>query len=177
MDWTDFSDNDSALAIANSGTPGCWAAQDLIRFSLLRSGTAVEDGALYPDPGSYDNGVHEYWFAFRAHEAFDLEKAAELGNILNRMPTESAELPEGEWLSWDKGNIALSSAERVGNELILRFYEYCGKRCETSLSGDWVKNHEIHEITPIGEVVSPVENGIVSFAPFEIKTLAVTIKK
>jgi hypothetical protein len=106
-----------------------------------------------------------------------LEKAAELGNILNRMPTESAELPEGEWLSWDKGNIALSSAERVGNELILRFFEYCGKRCETRLSGDWVKEHEIHEITPVGEVVSPVKNCIMTFAPFEIKTLAVTIKK
>ena len=177
LDWTDFSDNDSALAIANSGTPGCWAAQNLIRFSLLRSGISVEDGSIYPDPGSYDNGVHEYWFAFRAHDALDLEKAAELGNILNRMPTESAELPEGEWLSWNKGNIALSSAERVGSELILRFYEYCGKRCENCLSGDWVNGHEIHEITPVGEVVSPVKNGIISFAPFEIKTLAVTLKK
>ena len=43
-DWCDFSDSRAALAIANSGTPGCHAAGENITFSLLRSGTAVEDG-------------------------------------------------------------------------------------------------------------------------------------
>ena len=173
LDWNDFSDLDSALAIANSGTPGCSVNEKSIFYSLLRSGTALEDGSLFPDPGSFDNGTHEYWFAFRAHKPFALGEARELGDILNRMPTESNPLPEGEWLAWDKGNIAISSAEQKDGSLILRFYEYAGKQTEVSFSGSWLKGKKLSEITPTGEPIRENIKMPAVFAPFEIKTFAV----
>ncbi|MBQ7206674.1 MAG: GntR family transcriptional regulator [Lentisphaeria bacterium] len=173
LDWSDFSDARTALAIANSGTPGCSVSGSHVAFSLLRSGTGVEDGCLEPDPGSYDNGIHEYRFAFRAHEPGGIDKAAELGNILNRMPTESRLLSEGEWLSWDRGNIALSAAMRKDGRLILRFYEFCGRKTAVTLSGSWVDGKTIREITPEGDFLKDVPARCADFAPFEIKTLAV----
>lgn len=173
LDWCDFADQHSAFAIANDGTPGCWSAGNDITFSLLRSGTAVEDGSLEPDPGAYDNGVHEYWFAFRVHAPGEIWKAAELGSILNRMPSETAPLPEGEWLSWDRENIALSCAERKDGKLILRFFEFCGKRSVVKFSGMWVNGKKLNEITPEGEFVRNVPDSGAVFAPGEIKTLSV----
>ncbi|MBR2427073.1 MAG: GntR family transcriptional regulator [Lentisphaeria bacterium] len=175
LDWNDFADQNHAFAIANNGTPGCWAAGDKIMFSLLRSGTAMEDGAVKPGPDSFDNGVHEYWFAFRIHEPGDLCKAAELGNILNRMPTESRPLPEGEWLSWDRENIALSCAEQKDGRLILRFYEFCGKRTQVRFTGSFVDGRTLLEIIPEGEELSIVKEQTVEFASNEIKTFVVTI--
>lgn len=176
LDWTDFSDRRTGLAIANNGIPGCWASGSKITFSLCRSGTAVEDGAMEAGPGGYDNGVHEYWFAFRVHKPGELWKAAELGNILNRMPSESRPLPEGEWLSWDRKNIELSSAEKKGNSLILRFYEFYGKRSDVTLSGAWIDDADIVEIMPTGDKICDVQKNKITFAPFEIKTLMVTPK-
>lgn len=173
LDWNDFSDGHAALAIANSGTPGCWAAGDKIRFSLLRSGTMVQDGSLYPDPGSFDNGKHEYWFAFRAHDAFSVEQANELANILNGMPCESEKLPEGEWLSWNRDNVALSAVQQENDARIVRFYEYAGKQSELTLSGSWVTGRKIAEILPTGEIVRDAIKGGIQFEPFEIKTFKI----
>ena len=173
LDWCDFSDSCAALAIANSGTPGCRAAGNDITFSLLRSGTGVEDGCLEPDPGAYDNGIHEYWFAFRVHGPGDITKAAELGNILDRMPSESRSLPEGEWLSWDRGNIALSAAMRKDGRLVLRFYEFCGKKTAVTFSGAWVDGKTMKEIAPGGNFLKNVSARRAVFAPGEIKTFEV----
>ena len=173
LDWSDFADDRAALAIANSGTPGCWSAGNDVTFSLLRSGTAVEDGALVPDPGSFDNGVHEYLFAFRAHQPGELWKAAELGNILNRMPSESVPLPEGQWLSWDRDNIALSSAFRKDGRLILRFFEFAGRKCQVGFSGSWVDAGTLSEITPEGAFLRELPGNTAVFAPGEIKTLSI----
>lgn len=173
LDWCDFADQHSAFAIANSGTPGCRHSGNDVSFSLLRSGTAVEDGCLEPDPGSYDNGVHEYWFAFRVHEPGEIWKAAELGNILNRTPSEAPELPEGEWLDWDRENIALSGAERADGKLILRFFEFCGKRTPVRFSGAWLNGKKMKEIAPEGKFLREVPDSCAVFAPGEIKTFSV----
>ena len=174
-DWCDFSDSRAALAIANSGTPGCHAAGENITFSLLRSGTAVEDGCLEPEPGAYDNGIHEYWFAFRSHAPGDICKAAELGNILNRMPSESRPLPDGEWLSWDRDNIALSAAMLKEGRMILRFYEFCGHKTAVRFSGSWVEGKKMTEITPTGEFLQDIPDRRAIFSIGEIKTFCVEI--
>ena len=84
----------------------------------------------------------------------------------------SATMPRP-WLSWDRGNIALSAAMRKDGRLILRFYEFCGRKTAVTLSGSWVDGKTIREITPEGDFLKDVPARCADFAPFEIKTLAV----
>ena len=73
--------------------------------------------------------------------------------------------------------IALSSAERKDGKLILRFYEFCGNRTSVGFSGAWVNGRIIEEITPAGEKLGRLKNSAAAFAPFEIKTFAVTNRR
>lgn len=120
-------DSSRALSIANNGTPGHQFANSAILISLLRSPTATADGGYKPEPGAMDNGKHVYEFAFRPHLAYHQEEGLELGDLLNRMPEQIAEIPfTGSLISWKEKNIRLSSIRRVPDGLIVRLFEAIG---------------------------------------------------
>jgi alpha-mannosidase len=179
LNWVDYSDADGGLAVANTGTPGHQLIGGDILISLLRSGTAVADGGMTPQPGALDNGVREYEFAFCAHKPDDLNAALRLGRVLNRPPVahvsevRNAPVSPRSLVSWNASSVAMSAFFRSPDgSLILRLYEALGRQASVRLSFG-AGNFEVTECAMDGSggMECPPE---IKFAPFEIKTLKLT---
>ena len=178
LNWVDYSDSRGGLAIANSGTPGHQLVGGNVLVSLLRSGTRCVDGSMVPQPGAYDNGVHEFEFAFRPHAPGELSKAIELGSRLNRPPTVHISDVKGKtvkpssFIRWNADNVVLSSLRRSGACCILRLYESLGR----STTVEFASDHDGFELmeTDLEEKSDTALLGrTASFRPFEIKTFKI----
>jgi alpha-mannosidase len=178
LNWVDYSDSRGGLAIANSGTPGHQLVGGNVLVSLLRSGTRCVDGSMVPQPGAYDNGVHEFEFAFRPHAPGELSKAIELGSRLNRPPTVHVSNGKGKpvkpssFIRWNPDNVVLSSLRRSGACCILRLYESLGR----STTVEFASDHDGFELmeTDLEEKNDTALLGrTASFRPFEIKTFKI----
>ncbi len=174
LNWVDYSDNSRGLAVANTGTPGHQLVGGDILVSLLRSGTLRADGGMVPQPGSYDNGVHCYEFAFRPHRAGEQYKALELGWLLNHPPRVSVgpgkkAVAALSFLHWNARQVALSGWYRDGDAWVVRLYEALGATAFVNLKSDLGK-FTLFETDIAGE--NPVKTAPekIKFRPFEIKT-------
>lgn len=173
LHWVDYRDKAVGLAMANAGTPGHQLVGGTLLVSLVRSGTGSNDGSMKPQPGAFDNGHHEFEFAFRPHDAADTDNAAALGEVLNRKPILLRKGGQGErpasFLSGLPGNIMVSSMRRTEAGVVVRLYENSGK--ETALEGLSCLGQTAASESNLLERRWTSVNGALSFAPFEIKTL------
>ncbi|MDZ4200507.1 MAG: glycosyl hydrolase-related protein, partial [Kiritimatiellia bacterium] len=179
LHWVDYGDRVGGLSMANTGTPGHQLKSGEILVSLLRSPTRRADGAMVPQPGAYDEGVHSYDFAFRPRLPNEMEKAVELGRRLNRPPIAvysagagGAPLKATSMVRWNADNIVLSAFKRSldGSSWILRLYETLGRKTVTELCSDY--GPLVAEETDFAEkTFIRMPGTTLSFRPFEIKTL------
>lgn len=175
LNWVNYSDHRKGLTLANAGTPGHQLVNGEILVSLLRSGTDIKDGCMVPQEGSYENGHHEYEFAFRAHSPLEMGKAVELGEILNRPPrVASPVIREGPLLEWDAPNLVLSGMHRFRSGFLVRFYESAGSATAASMrKADFVS--AVFETGFSGADPVRVSESRIAFRPFEIRTFYCTI--
>ena len=177
--WTDYSDRNGGMTLANRGVAGQQLKDGTIYASLLRSPTKMASHYT-PDAGAWDNGQHVYEFSLLPHEGGFAPECAAFGEAFNHplcvhettgLAPEN-DLPRGTLLAVDQANIALSAFKQAedGDGYILRLYETCGQGCEAKLS----VNLPVREILEVGmdetggEKIDPAS---LTFSPFEIKTL------
>lgn len=173
LNWVNYSDIRYGLTVANTGTPGHQLNAGNIMVSLLRSGTEIVDGAMVPQEGSFDNGNHEFEFAFRPHSPLKMHKAYELGQILNRKPLVlKGASDKVEFLYWDAANIALSAVYEVPGGTLIRLYEALGSDAEVCLNGEIIQG-KLYEASLGGEKYEEISTKNIRFRPFEIKTFLV----
>ena len=178
LNWVSYADTAAALSVANTGTPGHQLVGKSILVSLVRSGTRCSDGMMTPQQGVFDNGIHEYEFAFCAHHPSEISKAVQLGQTMNRKPvvhlSNSGKIPaeSHSWLKYDADNILLSAVYKAGDSIIVRLYETLGKAVKTRLNGEFKVCETDFELSK--ERACP--NNELYFKPHEIKTLKLTVK-
>ncbi|MCI9221714.1 MAG: alpha-mannosidase, partial [Lachnospiraceae bacterium] len=168
--WVDFSETGYGIALLNNCKYGHDIKDNTIRLSLLKS-------AVDPDYDA-DNGQHEFTYSLLPHEeewyAAGLEQEAfSLNEPLTAFPgrwrgsTESAIRLDQDFVEVD----AVKRAEN-GDELVLRFHEYTGRRGKVKLKLAW-KPAAWCECNLMEEPCTPWQNGAVEVevTPYEIKTL------
>ena len=173
LNWVNYSDLQKGVTIANTGTPGHQLVNNSILITLLRSGTEVLDGNMVPQEGSFENGVHEFEFAICAHAPREMEKAAMTGRQLNAPPQICSEdLPEGEFLAWEKENVILSAIRHTDDGILFRLYETLGRQTKVSLAGKLLETGTLFETDMEGNLLEEIDPET-SFRPFEIKTFII----
>lgn len=168
--WVDFSETGYGIALLNNCKYGHDIKDNTIRLSLLKS-------AVDPDYDA-DNGQHEFTYSLLPHEeewyAAGLEQEAfSLNEPLTAFPgrwrgsTESAIRLNQDFVEVD----AVKRAEN-GDELVLRFHEYTGRRGKVKLELAW-KPAAWCECNLMEEPCTPWQDGAVEVevTPYEIKTL------
>jgi len=167
-------ENDAALGIVHDGAHGFDAQDGEIRFSILRSAAYCHEQGFSlgtsPARKYMDQGVHERRFLLLAgSRASVLPQLACLADWLAAPPAVYAHLPirkrlnaaltrpEG-LLRIDKQNIRVIAMKRSwdGKSLVIRFHETSGVRTRVSMA-----------------LAHPSRRGILTFAPFEIKTVRI----
>ena len=178
LNWVSYSDTTVALAVANTGTPGHQLVGKNIFVSLIRSGTRCSDGSMTPQQGSFDNGTHEYEFAFCAHHPAEIGKAVQLGQGLNRKPVihfsdaQKTTAKPHSLLKYDAENILTSSIYKAGDAIIVRLYETLGRPVMIQLQGEFKVYETDFELNQNREC----PDNELNFKPHEIKTLKLTVK-
>ena len=171
LNWVDYSDGNGGLTVANNGTPSHQLKSGNIMVALLRSGTRILDGNLMPEVGSFENGIHEYEFAFQAHQTQDVTKAEQLGQLVNHPARVIAEtLPEGDVLSFSQENVAISAIRKSENGILVRVYETQGRYASISMSGSLLKGKTVFNAEADGTVLEKENAAELNFKPFEIRT-------
>lgn len=171
LHWVDYSDHNIGISIANTGTPGHQLVGKDIFISLLRSGTRCQDGTMYPQQGSYENGEHVFEFAFTDHGRDEDTVAVALGSVLNRKSiciAEVKEQKESSLLKFSEPNIVVSAVYRIDTGIVVRAYEILGKATSSVLRCS--DGMECFETDVYGENAKIVDKNQLEFAPFEIKT-------
>lgn len=178
LHWVDYSDDQAGLSIANTGTPGHQMVGKDIFISLQRSGTNCQDGTMYPQPGSYDNGEHVFDFAFSDHAPEEDTAAVALGAVLNRAPVciagTSVQNQES-LLRFSKSNVAVSAAYRDKGVLIVRAYEILGKETQCGLICS--EGLSCYESDVYGNIGEKLDKQQLQFAPFEIRTFVLKMEE
>ncbi len=171
LNWISCGDYEQCVAVANTGTPGHQVVNGEVSVSLIRSGTETADGGMTPQPGAMDNGEHGFEFAFRPHSPMEMEKAYELGTMLNRPPAGVPGMLEGSVLDWNEGNIALSALYAVPEGVLVRWYETLGRETPdvkvTSSLG------RLFECRADGSDPAAEPSAELFFKPFEVKTFLI----
>lgn len=177
LNWVDYSDWNKALAVANNGTPGHQLKSGEIMVSLLRSGTQILDGCLMPQEGSFENGIHEYDFAFQAHRPDEIYKAEQLGQVVNHPARAVAEkLPEGSLLQFSDDAIAISAIRETGDGILVRAYETLGRYTTVSVNGSLTEKRQIYNAEADGTVLEKENAAELYFKPYEIRTFIIKQK-
>lgn len=175
LHWVDYCDNQAGLAVSNSGTPGHQLVGKDIFISLLRSGTRCLDGTMYPQPGTYDNGIHEYEFAFSDHLPSDTTTPCMVGDSINHPPlvlngSFDNHFDQKDIIRFSSDNLRVSTIHQQEDVIVLRLYESFGTPTCTEL--ECGSGYTCHLASIQGEVLEPLGKTSVSFEPYEIKTFA-----
>ena len=170
LNWVNYSDFRKGLTIANNGTPGHQLVNGDIIVSLIRSGTAIRDGAMIPQHGAYDNGEREFEFFIMPHTPMQMQKGCSLGQMLNR-PVEVTSAVEDEtpYIDYDAENIQLSAVYQENGATVVRLYEALGAETDVILGGRLFANKRVYEADMSGNIRSQLDKNV-TFRPFEIRT-------
>ena len=174
--WADLSDAQHGLSLLNDSKYGYDAKGNVLRLSLLRS-------PEWPDPHA-DEGKHEFTYSLYPHgggwkEAMTIRRGYELNYHLLELHSDNHQgaLPATDsFVKVDADNVIVTALKQSedDNALILRFYEWAGKKGNVRLRvAPGVESaFETNLIEkPISRVA--IDNGWVDVAtnPYEIKTI------
>ena len=128
--WADISDATHGFSLLNDSKYGYDAKDNVLRLSLLRAPT-------WPDPET-DQGTHEFTYSLYPHggtwrDALTVEQGYDLNYPLIAVPVTQhpGELPaQKSFFAVDENNVVITAVKKDAddNALILRFYEWAGKK-------------------------------------------------
>jgi alpha-mannosidase len=196
QNWIDVSDGAHGAALLNRGLPGNNVVDGVLMLSLLKC-TALEGG--YGDmklgpvtvQGLEKGKEHTFDYALLPHrgdwkEAQAVRRGAEFNHplLVFKLARKPGRLPAK--MSFVKvmgDNVALSAVKACPGGFIVRLYETDGRPAENAtLELAWPVQQAVEtdliekELQPL-----PLENGenrvVLTFQPFEIKTIKVSTKK
>ena len=134
--WADLSDDKHGFSLLNDSKYGYDTRDNVLRLSLLR-------GPEYPDPNA-DQGHHEFTYSLYPHvgtwrEALTVRQGYELNYPLMVTTTtrNQGTLPtEKSFFSTQEDNVVITAAKKDAgdNSLIVRFYEWAGKKGDVHLT-------------------------------------------
>jgi alpha-mannosidase len=134
--WADLGDGDHGVSLINESKYGYDAKGNVLRISLLRSPT-------WPDPNA-DRGHHHFSYSLYPHagdwkKALTVRRGYEFNYKLKAVQVEA----HGGWLprahsfvGVNQENVVVTAMKKTedGNGLLLRFYEWAGKRSDVELT-------------------------------------------
>ncbi|HEX8893790.1 MAG TPA: glycoside hydrolase family 38 C-terminal domain-containing protein [Terriglobales bacterium] len=134
--WADLSDDKHGFSLLNDSKYGYDTRDNVLRLSLLR-------GPEYPDPNA-DQGHHEFTYSLYPHsgtwrEALTVRQGYELNYPLMVTTTtrNQGTLPtEQSFFSTQEDNVVITAVKKDAgdNSLIVRFYEWAGKKGDVHLT-------------------------------------------
>ena len=134
--WADLSDDKHGFSLLNDSKYGYDTRDNVLRLSLLR-------GPEYPDPNA-DQGHHEFTYSLYPHsgtwrEALTVRQGYELNYPLMVTTTtrNQGTLPtEQSFFSTQEDNVVITAVKKDAgdNSLIVRFYEWAGKKADVHLT-------------------------------------------
>jgi alpha-mannosidase len=182
--WADISDDKHGFSLLNDSKYGYDAKDNVLRLSLLR-------GPEYPDPNA-DQGLHEFTYSLYPHagtwkEALTVRQGYEVNYPLMATTTTQHDgtlAASQSFFSTKEDNVVITAIKKDAddNSLIVRFYEWAGKKDEihltlpekaTSASATNLMENVEGPLTldTAGKTVTVPTN------PYEIKTVKVTFAK
>jgi alpha-mannosidase len=182
--WADLSDTTHGFSLLNDSKYGYDARDNVLRLSLLR-------GPEYPDPNA-DQGHHEFTYSLYPHagtwrEALTVRQGYELNYPLMAVSTtrHQGTLPASQsFFGTQEDNVVITAIKKDAddNSLIVRFYEWEGKKGDVHLTlpekASSVSATNLMEsvanslsLDAAGKVVTVPTN------PYEIKTVKVQFAK
>jgi alpha-mannosidase len=182
--WADISDSTQGFSLLNDSKYGYDAKDNVLRLSLLR-------GPEYPDPNA-DQGHHEFTYSLYPHagtwkEALTVRQGYEVNYPLMATMTtrHQGTLPASQsFFATQEDNVVITAIKKGAddNSLIVRFYEWEGKKSDIHLtlpekatSASATNLMETVEgrlsLDAAGKVVTVPTN------PYEIKTVKVQFAK
>ena len=134
--WGDISDTTHGFSLLNDSKYGYDAKDNVLRLSLLR-------GAIWPDPNA-DQGHHEFTYSLYPHagtwrEGLTVQQGYDLNYPLLAVTTTQhpGTLPaEHSFFGAKEDNVVITAVKEAadGNGLIVRFYEWAGKKGDIHLT-------------------------------------------
>jgi alpha-mannosidase len=178
--WADISDATHGFSLLNDGKYGYDARDNVLRLSLLRSPT-------WPDPDT-DQGHHEFTYSLYPHggtwrEAMTVRQGYELNYPLMAVTTmpHPGPLPaEKSFFATAEDNVVITAVKKAADDdgLIIRFYEWAGKKGTTHLNlpepavAAWEVNLMELAQSPLSLAANPTVLAV-PVNPYEIKTVKV----
>jgi len=182
--YIDLSQPDYGVSLLNDSKYGFSALGNVLDIHLLRSPS-------YPDPQA-DRAVHRFVYALYPHEgdyvsAHTYRRGYELNSPLTVFAAGSAERQAssavgGSLVQIDSAHVMLEAVKKAedSDDLIVRLYETSGTRAEANLTFgtayaaiDEVDLME-NQVASLGEHTDAAK---LSFGPFEIRTLRLTLRR
>jgi alpha-mannosidase len=134
--WADISDDKHGFSLLNDSKYGYDAKDNVLRLSLLR-------GPEYPDPNA-DQGHHEFTYSLYPHagtwkEALTVRQGYEVNYPMMATTTmrHQGTLPSSRsFFSMQEDNVVITAIKKDvdDNALIVRFYEWAGKKSDIHLT-------------------------------------------
>ncbi|MGA9646054.1 MAG: glycoside hydrolase family 38 C-terminal domain-containing protein, partial [Candidatus Korobacteraceae bacterium] len=178
--WADISDAIHGFSLLNDSKYGYDARDNVLRLSLLRSPT-------WPDPET-DQGHHEFTYSLYPHggtwrEAMTVRQGYELNYPLMTQTTTQhpGALPaEKSFFATAQDNVIITAIKKAADDdaLIVRFYEWAGKKGDVVLQLPWRATQawetNLMEVAPVPLQLDSTGNAVtVPTNPYEIKTVKV----
>jgi alpha-mannosidase len=178
--WADISDATHGFSLLNDSKYGYDAKDNVLRLSLLRSPT-------WPDPET-DQGQHEFTYSLYPHggtwrEAMTVRQGYELNYPLMTQTTTQhpGTLPaEKSFFATTQDNVIITAIKKAADDdaLIVRFYEWAGKKGDVVLQLPWKATQawetNLMEVAPVPLQLDSTGNAVtVPTNPYEIKTVKV----
>jgi alpha-mannosidase len=178
--WADISDAIHGFSLLNDSKYGYDAKDNVLRLSLLRSPT-------WPDPET-DQGQHEFTYSLYPHggtwrEAMTVHQGYELNYPLL---TETTIQHHGflsakmSFFATTQDNVIITAIKKAADDdaLIVRFYEWAGKKGDVVLQLPWPATQawetNLMEVAPVPLQLDSTGNAVtVPTNPYEIKTVKV----
>jgi alpha-mannosidase len=182
--WADISDAIHGFSLLNDSKYGYDAKDNVLRLSLLRSPT-------WPDPET-DQGQHEFTYSLYPHggtwrEAMTVHQGYELNYPLMTQTTTKHPgmmMPQHSFFSTEQDNVIITAIKKAADDdaLIVRFYEWAGKKGDVVLRLPWAAAQawetNLMEVTPVPLQLDSTGNAVtVPTNPYEIKTVKVRFAK
>ena len=153
--WADISDAIHGFSLLNDSKYGYDARDNVLRLSLLRSPT-------WPDPET-DQGQHEFTYSLYPHggtwrEAMTVRQGYELNYPLMTQTTTQhpGSLPaENSFFATAQDNVIITAIKKAADDdaLIVRFYEWAGKKGDVVLRLPWTATQawetNLMEVAPV----------------------------